>query len=182
MAKSGGLPTGGYRRPVWRWLPPIRSTGFQTVIEKKDSVRAIAAKPPVLGGVSVAICLGCHMNTTSKRVFSNPIELYREIQAAWSAETASPPETWSTSNPAKNHCSLTALIVQDHFGGDILSTKTVGGTHFYNMIDGTRWDLTISQFAEPIPFEDTPTSREAAMSDTTPEKYCIVRERLQNRL
>ena len=118
------------------------------------------------------------MNTAPKKAFTNPVDLDRELHGAWSAETARPPESWFTGNPAKNHCSVTALIVQEHFGGDILSTKTVGGTHFYNQIDGTRWDLTISQFAEPIPFDDTPASREAAMSDTTPEKYYILRERL----
>jgi hypothetical protein len=116
----------------------------------------------------------------SKPLFSNPIELYRALRGAWSAETASPPESWSSDNPAKNHCSVTALIVQDHFGGDILSTKTVGGTHFYNLIDGTRWDLTISQFAEPIPFDDTPSSREAAMHDTTPQKYALIAGRIGN--
>lgn len=119
------------------------------------------------------------MRTMPTTVFSNPIELYRELQNAWSAETASPPENWSPGNPAKNHCSVTALIVQDHFGGEILSTKTAGGTHFYNLIGGTRWDLTISQFAEPIPFDDNPSSREAAMSDTTPGKYRIIGVRLQ---
>jgi len=69
--------------------------------------------------------------------------------------------------------------VQDHFGGDILATKTVGGTHFYNRIDGTRWDLTVSQFAEPIPFDDIPSSRDAAMRDTTPQKYQTITQRLQ---
>lgn len=123
--------------------------------------------------------IGCNMNDTPAKLFDNPIELYRKLQAAWSAETASPPESWSADNPAKNHCSVTALIVQDHFGGDILTTKTVGGTHFYNLIDGTRWDLTVSQFAEPIPFDDNPSSRDAAMRDTTPEKYEAVTRRLQ---
>lgn len=110
--------------------------------------------------------------------WSNPIELYRVLKDVWSAETASPPESWSATNPAKNHCSVTALVVQDHFGGEILTTKTVGGTHFYNRIDGTRWDLTISQFAEPIPFDDTPSSRDEAEHDTTLEKYQAITERL----
>lgn len=119
------------------------------------------------------------MNDTPTKSFDNPIELYRELRAVWSAETASPSESWSADNPAKNHCSVTALIVQDYFGGDILNTQTVGGTHFYNLIDGTRWDLTVSQFAEPIPFDDNPSSRDAALRDTSPEKYRSVAERLQ---
>ena len=123
--------------------------------------------------------IGYGMNDMPAKSFDTPIDLYRKLRALWSAETASPPESWSAENPAKNHCSVTALIVQDHFGGDILATKTVGGTHFYNRIDGTRWDLTVSQFAEPIPFDDIPSSRDAAMRDTTPEKYQIITQRLQ---
>ena len=119
------------------------------------------------------------MNDTPAKLFDTPIDLYRRLRTVWSAETASPPESWSAENPAKNHCSVTALIVQDYFGGDILTTKTVGGTHFYNLIGGTRWDLTVSQFAEPIPFDDNPSSRDAAMRDTTPEKHEAVTHRLQ---
>ncbi|WP_156255681.1 YunG family protein [Sandarakinorhabdus oryzae] len=119
------------------------------------------------------------MPATQRNAFENPLELYRRLQEAWSAETASPLDGWTASNPAKNHCSVTALIVQDHFGGEILTTRTVGGTHFYNLIDGVRWDLTIGQFAEPVPFEDNPSSREAAMRDTTPEKYRALSFRLR---
>lgn len=118
------------------------------------------------------------MDTTTAPRFDSPIQLYRALRHAWSAASASPPESWSADNPAKNHCSVTALIVQDHFGGDILTTRTTGGTHFYNRIGDTRWDLTVSQFDEPIPFDDMPSSREAAMRDTTAEKYRLVKERL----
>lgn len=64
------------------------------------------------------------------------------------------------------------------FGGDILSTKTSGGTHFYNVIQGVKWDLTASQFAEPIPYDDTPSTREAALADTSGEKYRLLKDRL----
>ena len=107
-----------------------------------------------------------------------PLALYRLLKTVWSAETASPSEGWSAENPARNHCSVTALVVQDHLGGDILSTRTVGGTHFYNRIDGRDWDLTISQFVEPIPYDATPASREKALSDTTPAKYRQLSDRL----
>jgi len=113
--------------------------------------------------------------------FATPLDLYRTISAEWSAETASPTGAWSPATPAQNHCSITSLIVQDHFGGDILSTQTAGGTHFYNRIAGTRWDLTVSQFAEPIPYDDTVASREAALADTSLAKYALLRTRLERR-
>lgn len=113
--------------------------------------------------------------------FATPIDLYRAVSAEWSAETASPTGAWSAATPAQNHCSITSLIVQDHFGGDILCTRTSGGTHYYNCIDGIRWDLTVSQFAEPIPYEDTPASREAALADTSQAKYALLGARLARR-
>ncbi|HEX3379309.1 MAG TPA: hypothetical protein VHU21_05855 [Paraburkholderia sp.] len=111
------------------------------------------------------------------KTFATPIDLYRALARAWSGDTSSPTHAWSATNPAQNHCSVTALIVQDYFGGEILTTRTSGGTHFYNLIDGKRWDLTIGQFAEPIPFDDTRSSREAAFADTSPEKYDMLKSR-----
>lgn len=107
--------------------------------------------------------------------FATPIELYRALRTAWCPETSN---GWSADNPAKNHCSVTALVAQDIFGGELLRTPTVGGTHFYNMIDGVRWDLTVSQFAEPIPFQDLPTAREQAMADAGEKAYRTLRRRL----
>ncbi len=114
--------------------------------------------------------------------FATPIDLYRAISRVWAADTSSPTGAWSHANPAQNHCSVTSLVVQDCFGGEILSTKTSGGTHFYNLIDGVKWDLTVSQFSEPIPYDDTRSSREAAVADTTPEKYMLVKQRLASRV
>jgi hypothetical protein len=38
-------------------------------------------------------------------------------------------------------------------------------THFYNLIDGVKWDLTVGQFPEPTPYDDTLASREQALAD-----------------
>jgi hypothetical protein len=97
----------------------------------------------------------------------------------WSGDTSSPTDAWSQSNPAQNHCSITSLVVQDYFGGEILTTKTSGGTHFYNLIDGKKWDLTARQFAEPVPYDDTPSSREEALADTSEQKYVLLTTRLK---
>ncbi|WP_233833863.1 YunG family protein [Paraburkholderia sp. ZP32-5] len=112
--------------------------------------------------------------------FATPVELYRAIARVWSGDTSSPTNAWSPSNPAQNHCSITSLIVNDHFGGEILTTRTTGGTHFYNLIDGRRWDLTVSQFAEPVPYDDAHSSREAALADTSPQKYELLKARLRD--
>ncbi len=120
------------------------------------------------------------MKSTSlaSRSFASPLELYRAIVRVWAADTASPADAWSAANPALNHCSVTSLVVQDHFGGELLKTRTSGGTHFYNSIDGRKWDLTVSQFAEPVPYDDTPATREEALADTSAQKYALLIARL----
>ena len=41
------------------------------------------------------------MDTTTAPRFDSPIQLYRALRHAWSAASASPPESWSADNPAK---------------------------------------------------------------------------------
>lgn len=95
--------------------------------------------------------------------FSTPKDLYRALILVWASDTTSPPVSWSPLRSAKNQCSVTSLIFQDYFGGQILSTKTSGATHFYNWIGGLKRDLTDSQFAEPEPYDDTLSSRGVAI-------------------
>ncbi len=63
-----------------------------------------------------------------------------------------------------------------------LKTKTYGGTHFYNVIDGVKWDMTVSQFDRPIPFEDSPATREEAIADTSELQYRALKSRLAQQL
>jgi len=120
------------------------------------------------------------MNSVSK-TFATPLDLYRAISQVWAGDTSSPIDAWSPSNAAQNHCSVTSLIVQDYFGGQILATQTSGGKHFYNLIDGRKWDLTVSQFSEPVPYDDTPSNREEALSDTSQQKYELLTSRLEEK-
>ncbi|MBN9274335.1 MAG: hypothetical protein J0J15_29605 [Mesorhizobium sp.] len=109
------------------------------------------------------------------REFINPGDLFDRLKAAWGPESSG---SWSVENPAKGHCSATSLVIHDAFGGSILKTHTPGGTHFYNMVDGVRWDMTVSRFDRPIPFADLPSSREEALADATPARYEALKARM----
>jgi hypothetical protein len=63
-------------------------------------------------------------------------------------------------------------------GGELLKTRVADAWHFYNRIDGRRWDLTVSQFATPIGYDDLPSSRQEALADTSRQKYTTLVERL----
>ncbi len=100
--------------------------------------------------------------------FNTPIELYHVIKQAWTEETCC--DGWDAANPCKNQCSVTALAVQHFFGGDIVTTQTKGGKHFYNRVDGAYWDLAAEQFGEPIPYSNMPSSHAEALADSSPAK------------
>jgi hypothetical protein len=104
-----------------------------------------------------------------------PVLLYRRLTKAWSSETSG---RWQPDNPACGQCSVTALVVQDVLGGELLKTRVADAWHFYNRIDGRRWDLTVSQFATPIGYDDLPSSRQEALADTSRQKYTTLVERL----
>jgi hypothetical protein len=108
-----------------------------------------------------------------------PSACYQALRTSWSPETN---RQWSLSNPAQGQCSVTALVVQDVLGGDILKTTVQGSWHFYNLIEGQRWDFTVSQFAEPIGYADTPSTRDEALADTSAEQYRLLRDRVIGRV
>jgi hypothetical protein len=94
--------------------------------------------------------------------------LVNAVSKAWSLQSSS---KWSEENPAKGQCGVTTLVVHDFFGDDIMKTWLSDGWHFYNVINGKRYDLTNSQFHEPITYMDVPSTREEAFSDTTERQY-----------
>lgn len=104
-----------------------------------------------------------------------PDELYELLRRSWSAETGG---KWLPSNPARGQCSVTALVAQDVLGGDILKTEIDAAWHFYNSIAGRRWDFTMSQFARPIGYDDLPSCRDEALSDTSAARYRLLRRRV----
>lgn len=101
--------------------------------------------------------------------------LRQALEHAWSLASSS---KYSIENPARGQCGVTALVVQDIFGGEILKTRTDEGMHFYNRIAGERHDLTLSQFDGPIPFDDIISSRDGALADTSDAQYRALRDRL----
>lgn len=77
------------------------------------------------------------------------------LHKAWSLDTA---VQWTEVNRASGQCNVTAAVVCDVFGGEVLRTKLPGVWHYYNRIDGVRYDLTDSQFTAPGALFDAPAS------------------------
>lgn len=76
-------------------------------------------------------------------------DLYNILQKCWSKETAYPScqKDWVNSDKSYGQCAITAMIVNDMFGGTIHKIKTQpSGTHYFNKIENQYLDLTSEQF------------------------------------
>ncbi|MCU1300709.1 MAG: hypothetical protein JWQ87_993 [Candidatus Sulfotelmatobacter sp.] len=80
------------------------------------------------------------------------------LRECWSRETSYDPEKWTPENPTHGQCAITALVIQDLLGGDLLRAKVNGAEHYWNCLpDLGELDLTRDQFG-------------TADTITTPEK------------
>ncbi|WIG38537.1 YunG family protein [Bacillus toyonensis] len=101
--------------------------------------------------------------------------IYEALIKSWSIEISS---KWTIENPAKGQCGVTALVVQDICGGKIKKTKIGGVWHFYNFIDGQRFDFTEAQFNENLNYLDVESNREEAFADTNEKQYSILKGKI----
>ena len=76
----------------------------------------------------------------------------------------------------------TAIVVREAFGGEILKTDgwSPNGRHFYNHIDGIRYDFTADQFEMPeyshtVEYKDVLSSAEEAATETLPGQIDAMR-------
>ena len=112
----------------------------------------------------------------------NPLQIEKIttiLVTSWSLASST---KWSSDNPAKGQCGVTALVVHDLFGGAIKKTKLADGWHFYNVINGKRLDFTHSQFKEDIEYMDIPSNRGEAYLDTNEKQYTYLKETVFNRV
>jgi len=98
----------------------------------------------------------------------DPNRVAAALLGSWSIATSG---NWLADNPARGQCYVTALLINELFGGDILKTPLPEGDHFYNRIAGARVDLTASQFDAPVSYLDIASSRDEALAGTSIAKY-----------
>lgn len=79
------------------------------------------------------------------------------LRDAWGRDTCDPVDVaeWHPGNPARGQCGVTALVLHDHFGGELLVAEVRHadgrrqGVHWSNRLpDGTDLDLTREQFTD----------------------------------
>ncbi|NLU78474.1 hypothetical protein HCA58_08785 [Micromonospora sp. HNM0581] len=79
------------------------------------------------------------------------------LRSSWGADTCDPHDArdWHAGNAARGQCGVTALIVQDLLGGELILGEVHAedvkvGYHYWNRLaDGREVDLTAVQFQHP---------------------------------
>jgi hypothetical protein len=101
-----------------------------------------------------------------------PEQVSSALRQSWSRATA---RQWTEENPAAGQCNVTSLLVHELFGGELLKTRLPEGDHFYNRIDGVRFDFTEGQFDRSIFYNDEPITRDDAKRGVTPAELATLR-------
>ncbi|MEU1278554.1 hypothetical protein [Streptomyces sp. NPDC005805] len=82
-------------------------------------------------------------------------DIEQAVRGSWDADTCTPEyrARWTAGNPARDQCGVTALVVNDLLGGELLRGEVqVDGRrvdfHWWNRLgEGVEIDLTREQFA-----------------------------------
>ena len=132
-----------------------------------------------------------HSNGSDRRHPLTLEEVEVAIRASWSLESCDPTDAaeWTPDNPSRGQCAVTALVVHDLLGGQLLEAAVRNhdgapqGFHYWNRLAGLDVDLTRSQFrdgeviGEPQLIERLPSAPWLAH-----EQYLDFRERVHDAL
>jgi hypothetical protein len=76
------------------------------------------------------------------------------VRSSWCRLTSDDPEDWTAENPARGQCGVTALVLRDYLGGELLVAEVIPADgvqpterHCWNRLSsGAEIDLTREQF------------------------------------
>ena len=113
-------------------------------------------KCPRLALLGIAVLTGYMDSSARERTDGFPLEALRDaVRASWSLETCDPTDAaeWTPANPSRGQCAVTALVVHDLFGGQLLEAEvhfrdgSRQGFHYWNRLARGDVDLTREQFS-----------------------------------
>lgn len=109
--------------------------------------------------------------------------LSEAIRQSWGSDTSVNPD-WTGSCPSRGQCAVTALVVQDYLGGELLRATVRGTSHYWNRLtDGEIVDLSREQFDSFEPVNIQQRARDYVLSyPETASRYHKLAERTRNQL
>lgn len=116
--------------------------------------------------------------TSATEAGADRASLFDAIRDAWGADT-SLDDGWTANRPALGQCAVTALVIQDYLGGQLLRAEVEGVSHYWNVVQGTEIDLTRHQFTNFAPVDVAKRSRKYVVSfPDTVRRYEVLRRRV----
>lgn len=108
------------------------------------------------------------------------VDIANAARRAWRADTSANPESGPDCMEL-GQCAVTALLVQDAYGGILKRALVNGVSHYWNEVDGEIVDLTRAQFQEPLAITDEcECERDYVLSfAATAERYAILKNRVR---
>ncbi len=92
-------------------------------------------------------------------------------------------DCWDENNKSFGMCAITALIINDYFGGDICKIYVDGVSHYFNLLEGKIIDLTACQFDFDIDYSNYQiVERGKILTSDTERRYNILKSRLISKL
>ncbi len=89
-------------------------------------------------------------------------------------------DKWNDNNKCFGMCAITALIINDYFGGNIGKVYVDGISHYFNIIENKIVDLTSSQFKDKIEYKDYQIiDRNKILDDDTKNRYHKLKAKLK---
>lgn len=147
-------------RPATVWFAEDATAGFRgwvspwcricTLARQVTTTREAAERLPGLEAeLKAAMAMDGTVSAARQQMTYRSIEdVKAALEQAWSADTSMVPGRWTGENPQLGQCAVTALIVSDLCGGQVLVSKVNGeGSHYWNRLpNGEDVDLTFEQF------------------------------------
>ncbi|WP_354644388.1 YunG family protein [Kitasatospora camelliae] len=120
----------------------------------------------------------------------NLLDLDRALRQSWAADTCSPDnqDDWRPENPALGQCDITALLINDLLGGELMVGEVYldgaqHGYHWWNRLpSGVELDLTREQFLRGETLSAIRRVVRPPGLRRRVEEYLLLRERVAARL
>ena len=130
----------------------------------------------------------CRVVTEDHPGIGTPHDMYDALCHVWCAETCAPRmrKDWTKDNMTLGQCSVTAFLVQDIFGGEVLGILLPDGNyHCFNRVGNCAFDLTSEQFPEGE-LDYTACSKQFKedhfAKEEKKQRYILLKERLRSYL
>lgn len=113
------------------------------------------------------------------------------LRASWGPDTCYPDarKAWGSDNPARDQCGMTALVIQDLLGGELIigevqvDARKVSNHYRNRLPDGTEVDLTGDQFfAHEVVVNSHTVLRPPDAPRRHRAQYELLKERVLDRL